>query len=400
MAVLNTPLILPGSSRRSDAGAEANCYTSKYEGNIMNIAKVEVIPFGVPIKNFADAYTGFSVSNAVLVKIIAEDGTTGYGEACAWEPEFYGETLESVASTISRYITPIIIGENVLNINRIMAKIDANIARITCVKEGVDLALHDLKGKLLKTPVYNVLGGSFRGKIPVASEIGIDTPEAMAENALAVLELGIRVIKIKGSNDMKLDIKRIKTVREAVGNEIELRLDPNAAWTTIGTIKTMKNIEDCNLQLLEQPIPGWDLKGMSHIRNNIGIPLMADESIWTPQDVIKIAEYGAADIINIKIAKSCGLALAKQIEFVAESQGLPCIVGTEIEPGFSLVAKLHLAASMKIHPLASEFTELSLLKGNILKHKIEIKEGCVKVPDGPGFGVELDEQYFEKVIIK
>lgn len=366
----------------------------------MDILKVDVTPFGVPIKSFADAYTGFSVSNAVLVRITAEDGTVGYGEACAWEPEFYGETLESVASTIRRYITPIIIGENAFNINRIMARIDGSIARITCVKEGIDLALHDLKGKLLNTPVYNILGGCFRRKIPVASEIGIDAPEAMAENALAVLDLGISVIKIKGSNDMRLDVKRIKTVREAVGHEVALRLDPNAAWTTIDTIKTMRELEDCHLQLLEQPIPSWDLKGMSHIRSNIGIPLMADESIWTPQDVIKIAEYGAADIINIKIAKSCGLALAKQIEFVAESQGLPCIVGTEIEPGFSLVAKLHLAASMKIHPLASEFTELSLLKGNILKHDFEVKDGCVEVPDGPGFGVELDEQYFEKVTIK
>lgn len=199
---------------------------------------------------------------------------------------------------------------------------------------------------------------------------------------------------------MTLDVRRIKTVRQAVGSDIELRLDPNAAWTTIGTIKTMKAIEDCHLQLLEQPIPTWDLKGMAPIRNNIGIPLMADESIWTPQDVIKIAEYGAADIINIKIAKSCGLALAKRIEFVAEAQGLPCIVGTEIEPGFSLVAKLHLAASMKIHPLASEFTELSLLKGNVLKHEFTIKAGCVEVPHGPGFGVELDEAYFDTVIIK
>jgi len=128
--------------------------------------------------------------------------------------------------------------------------------------------------------------------------------------------------------------------------------------------------------------------------------LMADESIWTPQDVIKIAEYGAADIINIKIAKSCGLALAKKIEAVSESLGLPCIVGTEIEPGFSLVAKLHLAASMKIHPLASEFTELSLLKKNILKQEIAIEDGRVKVPGGPGFGVELDQSVFETVIMK
>ncbi len=366
----------------------------------MNITKVEVIPFGVPIHSFADAYTDFAVSNAVLVKIHCEDGTIGYGEACAWEPEFYGETIESVSSTIKKYIEPVIVGQNAFNINTIMAKIDAHIARITCAKEGVDLALHDLKGKLLNTPAYNLLGGKFRDNVPVASEIGIDTPVNMAENALRIISLGIKVIKIKGSDNMKLDIERIKTVRDAVGEKIELRLDPNSAWTTIGTIKIMKEIEDCNLQLLEQPIPSWDLKGMAHIRNNIGIPLMADESIWTPQDVVKIAEYGAADLINIKIAKSCGLYQSKKIEYVAESLGLPCIVGTEIEPGFSMIAKLHLAASMKIHPISSEFTELSLLKTNILNQDIEIVEGSVKVPDGAGFGVELNNSNFEKVVFK
>ena len=366
----------------------------------MKIRKVEAIPFGVPIRNFADAYTGFTTSNAVLVKIYGGDGTIGFGEACAWEPEFYGETLESVSSTIDKYVAPLIIGQDPRNITRIMSIIDANLAKMTCVKEGVDLALHDLVGKILNAPVYTLLGGCFRDEIPVASEIGIDTPEVMAQSALDVLKIGFKVIKIKGSDDMVLDIRRIKAVREAVGDDVSLRLDPNAAWTTIGTIKVMKEVEDCNLQLLEQPIPSWDLKGMSHIRNSIGIPLMADESIWTPQDVIKIAEYGAADILNIKMAKSCGLALGKKIEAVAESVGLPCIAGTEVEPGFSLVAKLHFAASMKIHPLASEFTELSLLKENVLKHKFEVKDGCVKVPDGPGFGVELDEDVFEKLVIK
>ncbi len=366
----------------------------------MQIRKVEVMPFAVPIRSFADAYTGFATSKAVLVKIHSEDGTIGYGEACAWEPEFYGETLESVSSTIEKYIAPKIVGQNLFNINRILAIIDANLAKVTCAKEGIDLALHDLVGKTLNVPVTTLLGGCFREEIAIASEIGIDTPEAMAENALDIVKLGIKVIKIKGSNEMGLDVKRIKAVREAVGDEIGLRLDPNAAWTTSGTIKVMKEVEGCNLQLLEQPVPGWDLKGMAHIRNSIGIPLMADESIWTPQDVIKIAEYGAADIINIKIAKSCGLALAKKIEAVSESLGLPCIVGTEIEPGFSLIAKLHLAASMKIDPLASEFTELTLLKKNILKQKITIKDGRVKVPNGPGFGVELDQSVFETVIIK
>jgi len=362
------------------------------------ISKIEVIPFGVPIRNFADAYTGFSVSNAVLVKVFTDDGHIGYGEACAWEPEFYGETLESVSSTIEKYIASKIIGEDPMNINRILSIIDANLAKITCAKEGVDLALHDLLGKILNVPVYTLLGGKFRDMIPIASEIGIDTPENMVKNAKEVLKLGIKVIKIKGSSDHILDVERIKAVRQSVGNEVELRLDPNAAWDVNSTIKTMKLLEDCELQLLEQPVPAWDLKGMAHIRNNIGIPLMADESIWTPQDAIRIAEYGAADLLNIKIAKSCGLHLGKKIEYVAESLGLQCIAGTEIEPGFSLIAKLHLAASMKIHPIASEFTELSLLKKNILKYNIEIVDGCVKVPDGPGFGVELDEDVLNDCI--
>jgi len=357
----------------------------------MKIERIEVVPFGIPIRKFADAYTGFSVSNAVLVKMYTDDGHIGYGEACAWEPEFYGETLESVSTTIEKYIAPKIIGEDPRNINKVLSIIDANVAKITCAKEGIDLALHDLVGKILDVPVYILLGGKFRDMIPVAAEIGIDTPEKMVTNAIGVLDLGIRVIKIKGSSNHVLDVERIKAVRQAVGNDIELRLDPNAAWDVHSTIKTMKSLEDCNLQLLEQPVPAWDLKGMAHIRNNIGIPLMADESIWTPQDAIRISEYGAADLLNIKIAKSCGLHLGKKIEYVAESLGLPCIAGTEIEPGFSLIAKLHLAASMKIHPLASEFTELILLKKNILKHDIEIIDGCVKVPDKPGLGVELNE---------
>ncbi len=105
----------------------------------MKIEKIEVIPYGVPIRAFADAYTGFSVSNAVLVQIKTDTGITGFGKGCAWEPEFYGETLESVASTMEKYIAPNLIGEDPLNINRIMARIDARLARITCAKEGMDL---------------------------------------------------------------------------------------------------------------------------------------------------------------------------------------------------------------------------------------------------------------------
>ncbi len=357
----------------------------------MKITKIETIPYGIPIKNFTDAYTSFSKSNAVLIKIFTDEGHVGIGEACAWEPEFYGETHESINAAILNYAAPRLIGEDPFNINRIMMILDQVLARITCVKEGIDLALHDLMGKILDVPVYKLLGGKFRDKIPVASEIGIDSPKNMADSALEVLNMGIKVIKIKGSDQMDLDIKRIKAVREAVGEETELRLDPNAAWNTMGTIKIMKAVENCHLHLLEQPIPAWDLKGMAHIRQNIGVPLMADESLWTPQDAIKIHDYGAADLLNLKIAKTCGLHLGKKVEAVAEALGLPCIVGTELEPGISAVAKIHLAASMKTHPIASEFTELTQVDGTILTEALHLQDGHLMVPEGPGFGVDIDE---------
>jgi len=366
----------------------------------MKITKIETIAYGIPVKGFADAYTSFTRSDAILIKIHTDEGHVGIGEACAWEPEFYGETRESIESTILNYAAPKIIGEDPFNIGHIMRILDLNLARITCVKEGIDLALHDLVGKILDVPVYKLLGGKFRDKVPVGSEIGIKSPQEMADNALRVLKEGISVIKIKGSDDMKLDVDRIKTVRAAVGDDVELRLDPNAAWDTIGSIRVMRAVEDCHLQLLEQPIPSWDLKGMAHIRNKIGVPVMADESIWTPQDAVKIHDYGAADLLNLKIAKTCGLHLGKKVEAVAEALGLPCIAGTELEPGISSVAKIHMAASMRIHPIASEFTELTQVDGTILKQPLQVVDGCLAVPEGPGFGVEIDEDALEKYRIK
>jgi len=131
---------------------------------------------------------------------------------------------------------------------------------------------------------------------------------------LRVLKLGVKVIKIKGSADIAMDIKRIFAVREVMGDDVPIRLDLNAHWDTLGTIKTMKEAKDCHIQYLEQPIPGWDLKGMARIRDSIGIRLIADEGIWSAQDVVQIAELGASDIINIKISKTCGLPTAKKVE--------------------------------------------------------------------------------------
>ena len=112
----------------------------------MKIVNIETIPYAIPVKNFTDAYTGFTHSNAVLIKIHTDEGLVGIGEACAWEPEFYGETVESIHTSINNYVSPIIMGQDPRNINKIMQMVDKVLARVTCVKEGIDLALFDLLG--------------------------------------------------------------------------------------------------------------------------------------------------------------------------------------------------------------------------------------------------------------
>ncbi len=368
----------------------------------MKITEIEAIPFGIPIKRFTDAYAGFNKSNAVLVKIHTDEGFVGLGEACAFEPEFYGETLESIYFSIQNYIAPKIIGQNPLNINKVLSIVDAALAKSTCAKEGIDLALFDLAGKLLKVPVYTLLGGCFRDRIPVACEIGIDEPDMMVKEVKELLKMGVKTIKIKCSRNIDEDIKRVKAIHEVVGDKVALRLDPNTHWNVYGAVKAIKKLKEfnCNIQYLEQPIPAWDINGMSRIRKLIDIPLMADEGVWTPQDVIEFNKHEAIDIVNIKISKTGGLLMAKKIEAVAEALGLPCVIGTELDPGISLVAKIHIAASMKNLPFACEYTELHYLKESILKPKVEIEDGYVKVPTGAGFGVGIDEDVLMKNRVK
>ena len=362
----------------------------------MKIVRVETVSFGIPIKAFADANAQYDKTIAVLVKIYADDGTIGFGEACAWSPAFYGETLESVTSSIQNHVAPKIVGQNPFDIGLVMSIVDATLARSTCVKEGIDLALFDLIGKILNVPVYTLLNGRFRDRVPAACEIGIGETDMVIQDAEEILRTGVKIIKIKCSGKVNEDIQRVTAIQEAVGDRAIFRLDANAHWNTLETIRAMRALRDCNIQYLEQPIPSWNLDGMAKIRASIGVPLMADESVWTPQDVVELAKRDAADIVNIKISKTGGLSLAKRVEAVADAVGLSCVVGTELEPGISLPAKLHLAASLRNLPLACEYTELVHLKDSILRPKIVIEDGSVRVPEGAGFGVQIDEDLLSK----
>lgn len=343
------------------------------------------------------------VLNYVLVTVETDEGITGIGEA-ATDIGFFGEPLEEVKSAIDLYLGPRLIGKDPFDQEVILDSL--NFRGNTCAKSGIDLALYDLRGKALGIPVHDLIGGCCRDKVLVAIEIAGGPPDGMARLCADYVNQGVRAFKPKIGGIPDEDAIRLKAIREAVGDGISIRADANQGYTPKEAIRLCRLAEkyDVQLELLEQPVPAWDLDGMALVKKSVDTLIEADESAYSPQDVMQIIRVGAADVINIKLAKAGGLYNAKKIAALAEAAGLGCVIGTEFGLGIKIAAKLHLAASTLNIMDAVEFTEITL-HDNLAESPLDrlwmppLQDGYLSVPTGPGLGVQLDEARVQNVLI-
>jgi o-succinylbenzoate synthase len=362
----------------------------------LRITKVNTYPVRMPMREFSDAYSNYPVCQFVLVEIETNDGVVGYGEApCTVTVGFYGETLESTAAAIKNYIAPKLEGENPLNIRKLISLTSQVHGGAVLAKTAVDLALYDIAGKAFEVPTSTILGGAQRNAIKAASEIAITDPKEMANEAQRLVEIGFKVIKIKAGRDVDEEIRGVKAVRDAIGPDLELRLDPNAGWSRHDSLTALRALMNCDLSYVEQPLPGWDLEGLAELRRATGVPIMVDESVWNSHDVVRVAEHGAADIINIKITKAGGLKNSLDIYTTAQAFGIPCVIGTELEACVAVAGKLHLAASLESLPFACEFTELAFEEIAVTEPP-RLVDGQLEVPKGFGLGVNPDMRLIER----
>ncbi len=333
----------------------------------------------------------------VLVRVETDEGLTGLGEAPA-DIGFFGQTLEAIQVAIDDYLGPQLVGREPFDIEALMDLIDYR--ENSCAKSGIDLALHDLVAKARGVSVGDLLGGSKRARIPVAIEIAGGSPEDMANECLKYMKMNVRAFKPKIGSIPEKDAERLRAIREAVGPDVSLRADANRGYSPEEAIELCRLAEkhDVGLELLEQPVEAYDLPGLARVRNAVDILIEADESCFSPHDARAIVRAGAADVLNIKIAKAGGLGNAMKIAAIAEEAGLQCVLGTGFGTGVKIAAKLHLAAAIRDFTGAVEFTELGL-HGPLLKGDADRalalpldEDGCMPVPEGVGLGVELDEK--------
>lgn len=337
-------------------------------------------------KPFVVALGVVEYCETIIVKIETDEGLYGYGEASPFAP-VTGETLDSTFSTLSTF-KKALLGEDPLRIEYIHYIMNRLTLGNSAAKAGIDIALHDILGKVMNQPLYKVLGG-YRNHFDTDMTIGITTPEQMAKDASDLIKEGYKILKVKAGIDPKADIEAIRQIRAAVGPEIRLRMDANQGWTVNSSINTLRALEQYDVEAVEQCLPYWDIDGSAYIRQHSNIAIMLDESLHTPSDAIKIVKKEAADVLNIKLMKSSGIYPAVQINSIAEAAGLTCMLGCMMETKVGITASASLIAAKK-NIVDADVDSFTYIEDQNITGGITLKNGIVTLSEAPGLGIEVN----------
>lgn len=317
----------------------------------MKISHISIGYIQIPLVTpFKTALRTVDSVNDLLVKIEAEDGSVGYGEAPP-TAVITGDTKESIEAAIRGYIAPAIRGMDLDDLDAVMQKMEKSIAKNTSAKAAVDIALYDLYAKQKGQPLFRLLGAAHPEQIRTELEtdltISVNETDEMVQDSIRAMKQGFRILKVKVGKGGAKDVERIRAIREAVGKDAVIRVDANQGWSREEAVRTIRAMEDAglNIELVEQPVSYHDFKGMQYVTNEVDTPILADESVFSYEDAVRIVEEHAADFINIKLMKTGGIHQALRICGLADQYGVQCMTGCMLESKVSVSAAAHLAAS-------------------------------------------------------
>lgn len=353
----------------------------------MKITRIETMELTTPLKKpFKTALRQTSICENIIVKIFTDDGLVGFGGAPP-TAVITGDTKGSIKSAIVDFIGPAILGMDIEEFEPIMKRLHSSIHRNSSAKAAMDMALYDLYGKHFKIPLYKLFGGA-RKEIESDITVSVNSPEEMAADALEYIKRGYTTLKTKVGLDSQLDIIRVKRIREAVGNDIKLRLDANQGWIAKDAIRTIRKLEDMgmNIEIVEQPVKAHDIEGLKYVTDNVETPIMADESLFSPEDAFKILKLRAADILNIKLMKCGGLHNALKINAMAESCGVECMLGSMIESKIGITAAAHLACG-KLNITRVDLDAVDLMAEDPIDGGVKVTGSWHVIPESYGLGI-------------
>ncbi|SDY75560.1 dipeptide epimerase [Tindallia californiensis] len=314
--------------------------------------KIKDIQFGImeiPLKKpFKTALRTANVLSNVVVMIETDTGNQGYGEAPP-TGVITGDTQGSIIGAIREHIKKSLIDRDIADIENNMVLLNHSILGNTSAKAALDMALYDLYAQVYQAPLYQILGGC-RSELITDKTISVNEPEEMVKDSLETVQEGYRTLKVKVGKNIKLDLNRLDKIRKTVGDNIKLRLDANQGWSVKEAIAAIKKMEErgFNIEFVEQPVKAGDIEGLKKVTDSVTTPIMADESVFSPEEALHLLQNRATDMINIKLMKAGGIHNALKICAIAETSGVECMVGCMLESKIAVTAAAHLAAAKKV----------------------------------------------------
>lgn len=351
----------------------------------MRVSNVQVsivdVPQIAPIAPYRSHVRTSSTTRSAIVQVETDAGLSGWGEHNV-------NFLENVSGArMQQQARDWLTGKDPLNIGAYHRDCPLE----TRLKSGIELALWDLCGKARGVPVASLLGGIVRQRVEVAACMGIQSYERAGEIAAYYVEQGFGTLKTKAGTEMDEDIEMVRGVRDAVGDKLKLRIDPNRAYSPQAAVELCQRLQQYDLEYLEQPIPAEPLSDAAWLRSQTTVPIALNESVTDPGSVLEILQAGAAAFLLPDTHIAGGILPCLTIGRICEAAGIPCIMHCGHDFGPKTAAMVHVAAACQAYSLANDTTYFGL-EDDIITERIEISDGTIAVTDTPGLGIEGDPE--------
>jgi L-alanine-DL-glutamate epimerase-like enolase superfamily enzyme len=365
------------------------------------IAKVETFMIRIPFKG----ETRFrSVQDTkgpyAFLRLTTKDGAVGIAETNVRPQQKEGHDLAIVVHQIHDFFEPMLKGADPLSHNEILQKMN-RYKGCRFSKAMVDMALWDLKGKLMGQPVWRLLGGSPDvKKVPVSAIVLGDTAKGMVKYADdACNKRGITGLKVKIWRRSNEDVEMMRDIRKAVGDDVFIYGDSNGAYTEQEAVAHLSKMIDYNVAMLEDPCKLTTIDRMAQLARQLPIAILGDGISSSLGDAHAAVKANAVGAVNVKLAR-CGITEALKIIALCEAAGLPNVIGTDTETRIGALARVHVRAAItSLHPYPCETQFFERLTGDCFKGDFEFKNGHITVPNVPGFGAEIDEKAMKKYLV-
>ncbi|HEY8733750.1 MAG TPA: dipeptide epimerase [Puia sp.] len=358
----------------------------------MKILQTRIFKLSIPMRPFRIATGTMFHAQNVFIRIDTDEGLTGVGECSAF-PLITGES-QSTCFEMAREFALLWKNKDATDMDARLEDLENFTAFNATAKSAFDMALYDLAAQRAGLPLYKYLKGN---KKPLETDltIGIDEPEIMAAMAVEFKNKGVRIIKIKLGKDGATDLLRVRMIRTAVGDSIQLRIDANQGWDFDTAKETLLKMAECNIEFCEQPLRQWNDHLLPSLRKLSPIKIMADESVFNHHDAQRLILAGACDYVNIKFAKSGGIAEALRINQVCEKYNVHCMMGGMLESRLALTAFAHFALSQDNIRFYDMDTALLGHEMDPVAGGVRYKGYFLEIPDSPGIGADLDEAFLK-----